>query len=122
MSRTVFLVLTALAACCNAALAGPVNIAVDIDSRRTLAGAFVPTVDTEPGFTSWDCTQTVSPLITVQGITFTLGGLPTSDQSRYRDGFFPGEVPGDPLLRDFVFNDSGAFFIELHIAGLDPGT
>lgn len=120
MTRARSFVLFLIVVSSSAAVAAPVNIAVDIDSTETLS-SILPAVDTQPGFTSWDCTQSAGPSTTIQGVTFTLLGL-NINQSRYRDGSFPGEVPGDSLLRDFVFSDNGALPIRLRITGLDPGT
>lgn len=107
--------------------AGPVNIAVDIDSTlvRPGTGPTPPAVQTQPGFTSWDCTSIGVPGATksINGVTFTLFGFSTSFQSRYRNAYLLTDIPGDFLLRDFVFNESEEnCFIGLRISGLDVGT
>jgi hypothetical protein len=106
--------------------ASPVNIAVDIDSVFVLPGTG-PTpaaVETQPGFTSWDLTGVgvLGATKTVDGVTFTLFGFSSSFQSRYRNSQLPTDVPGDFLLRDFVFNETqDDCFIGLRISGLDVG-
>src|SRR5690348_548297 len=92
-----------VAACvAGRALAGPVNIAVDIDSTFVLPGTG-PTpaaVETQPGFTSWNLTNISlpGPTKSIGGLTFTVFGFTSPFQSRYRNAWVPADVPGDFLL------------------------
>src|SRR5215212_9680674 len=119
--------LCAICACVGGrSFAGPVNIAVDIDSIfvRPGTGPTPPAVETQPGFTSWDLTSVGVPEATksIDGITFTLFGFSSPFQSRYRNAQLPSDISGDFLLRDFVFNEPDEnCFVGLRIAGLDVG-
>jgi hypothetical protein len=111
------------------ALSAPINIAVDFDSTVLSNVDFSAPIETQPGFTSWDCTSIVESQDlskVVDGITFTAFGTRVNGSgfrtSRYRTSGFPGDVPGDFLLRDFIFSDSfPEAIVGLRIAGLDVG-
>lgn len=101
----------------------PINIAIDIDSRRLLGGSnFSGPIETQPGFTSWDLTTFGTAATKVeQGLTLTLFGFSTINQSRNRQAF--EGAPVNPLLSDFVFHEgSEGAFIGLQISGLEVGT
>src|SRR5262245_21127516 len=110
--------------------ATPINIAVDLDSLNVLNGTGSPpaSLETQPGFTSWDVTTlpVSGATKTIDGITFDLFGFTAGNQSRYRNAFDPRDVPGDFFLRDFVYADQNSItadpFIGLRISGLDLGT
>lgn len=107
--------------------AGPVNIAVDLDSTYALPsnGPSPLAVQTQPGFTSWDITYIdfAGATKSIDGVTFTIFGLPGLMHSRYRNASTSADVPGDLLLRDFVFNEAEEnCYIGLRITGLDVGT
>jgi hypothetical protein len=119
--------LCAISACvAGRSFAGPVNIAVDIDSTVVIPsnGSAPPAVETQPGFTSWDLTNIgTTATKSVGGVTFTVFGFLLPGQSRYRNALLPSDIPGDFLLRDLVYNETfDNCFIGLRIAGLDVGT
>jgi hypothetical protein len=128
-STTLRLLFALLAISVNRAWATPINIAVDLDSLNIIGGNGSPpvSVETQPGFTSWDVTTLPVSGATkvIGGITFDLFGFTVAGQSRYRNAFDPRDIPGDFLLRDFVYNDDSLAlnpFIGLRISGLDAGT
>jgi hypothetical protein len=108
------------------ALAGPINVAVDIDSTRKSGTDTTGAITTQAGFTSWDLTNVLTnggatQQITLQGATFDIFGLAAANQSRLRAS--GGGGPEDALLIDFVFNEGAANrAIGLRVSGLDPGT
>src|SRR4051812_42177343 len=108
--RQAVIVIAALVACLPAALcsAAAINIAVDLDSKRDRFNLSPTSVQTMPGFTSWDVTNIPMSGASkiVDGITFDLFGFNLPLQSRYRSPSFVGDVPGDALLRDFVYNEA----------------
>jgi hypothetical protein len=122
--------------CASTLSAAPLGINVDFDSTVVVLGG-TPTINTQPGFTSWDATafgppQTSSQL-TVDGVDFHLAAYwpsltspgvlipPVLYGSRNR-GTGGGGIPDD-VLQDFVFAEgSPGNFLYLTISNLPAGT
>jgi hypothetical protein len=109
------------------AFAGPVfaavNIAVDIDSTRLSGSDTSGTINTQPGFTSWDLTNvgTSGSTLTLDGVTFEIFGLAAANQSRIRTSGGGGDY--NSVLTDFVYNEgASARAVGLRITGLPVGT
>jgi hypothetical protein len=107
------------------ALSAPINIAVDIDSTAITSTDLSGPIETQTGFTSWDCTpifesQDLSKV--VDSITFTIFGTRLFGSGLRTSRYITSDFPGDFLLRDFVFSNSvPEAIIGLRIAGLDVG-
>jgi BNR repeat-containing family member len=109
-------------------MAGPerasaIDIAVDIDSTRISASDTSGTINTQPGFTSWNLTNvgTSGSTITVDGITFEIFGLAAANQSRVRPS--GNGTNFNSMTTDFVFNQgSNGAGVGLRITGLPVGT
>jgi hypothetical protein len=103
--------------------ASAIDIAIDIDSTRISASDTSGTINTQPGFTSWNLTNvgTSGSTITVDGITFEIFGLATANRSRVRTS--GNGTALDSVTTDFVYNDgSGGAGVGLRIMGLPVGT
>jgi hypothetical protein len=126
-----------------AALAAPVDIAIDLDTRFLLGNGPDPSeVATQPGFQSWDLAEEYYPggaTLNANDVTFTLVdwadpfgiGFGSSIGARLRTSE-EGGGPLDALLRDFVWLNSatppssgpgGTRYsgLLLIVAGLAPG-